>query len=105
MQHRLVQKVETTSKLVEEFIFTKQELQHFVDIYFNVIMASMVNILDYNVTKEDFYKGKEGFYMGEDGLRNKYMENAARLLREHCGIHTEPVGMSWGVIKKVEEVK
>jgi len=102
MKHSLTQKVETTSKLVEEFTFTKAELQHIVDIYFEVIMASLTNMLDHKVTKEEFYKNSG---MGEDGLRNKYMITAARHLRDCCGIHTEPQGQSWGVIRSVDNVK
>jgi hypothetical protein len=102
MKHSLTQRVVSTSELVEEFTFTKDELQHIVDIYFEVVMSSLTNILDYKVTKEEFYKDSG---MGEDGLRNKYMINAAKHLRNECGIHTEPQGLSWGVIRKVDEVK
>jgi hypothetical protein len=99
MQRNLTKKTEVKTELVEEFTFTKKELQHLIDIYFEVIMVSMTNLLDYKVTKEEFYKDSG---MGKDGLRNKYMRNAAHHLRESCGIDTHPIGMSWGAIVNEE---
>jgi hypothetical protein len=99
MQSKIVRRSTFTSKEVEEYTFTKDELQHIVDIYFEVIIASLTNVFDHNVTKDQFYKNSG---MGEDGLRNKYMATAARHLRESCGIDTTPMGLSWGVIKSVK---
>lgn len=99
MQSKIVHRATITTEEVEEFTFTKKELQHIVDMYFGVIMASLTNMIDYKVTKEQFY---ENSGMPEDSLRDRYMTNAAKHLRNECGIDTVPMGMSWGVIKSVK---
>jgi hypothetical protein len=91
MRHRLTQTVAT----VKEYIFTEEELQDIVDVYFSCIMATVTQAVELGITEKDFYKESEP--NAGDSVRDKYMRNAAYHLRE-AGIDTHPMGMSWGAI-------
>lgn len=92
--------MKVVSKPVEEVTMSMDELQHLVDIYFDVIMASITNVIEFGITKEEFYKDSG---MLENGLRNRYMKNAANHLETCCGIKTSPQGLSWGVIREIKQ--
>jgi hypothetical protein len=95
MRCNLTQKTEVTTELVEEYTFTKKELQHLVDIYFEVVIATATQVVDHKVTHDQYWGTEETNF---EGLREKYMRNAAHHLRESCGIDTHPIGSSWGAI-------